>query len=76
MTAQEILDLIEHDASSFRVAATDALEAFAEILAELATRISADDLTTLVAIGSVIYRDANAQPDAAECRHGPLQTTR
>lgn len=58
MDVQDILKLIEHDARSFHLAATDALAAMAEILAELAGHINADDLTTLIAIGSVIYREA------------------
>jgi hypothetical protein len=56
MIAQNILKLIEHDARSFHLRAVDTLDAFAEILAEIAGQISTDDLTTLVAIGSVLYR--------------------
>lgn len=58
MNVQDILKLIEHDANSFHVAATDALAAFVEILSELTGQISADDLTTLIAIGSVLRRAA------------------
>jgi hypothetical protein len=59
MTAHDILELIEHDARSFHLRAADALDAFAEILAGFAGQISADDLTTLIAIGSVLYRKAD-----------------
>ena len=59
MTAHDILKLIEHDARSFHLRAADALNAFAEILAEFAGQISANDLMTLIAIGSVLYRKAD-----------------
>jgi len=60
MTAYDILRLIGHDAKSFHLSGADALPAFAEIVAELAGRITADDLTTLIAIGTVIYRDTQS----------------
>jgi hypothetical protein len=59
MNAQDVLGLIQRDAGSFHLSAGDALPVFAEILAELARRVSADDLTTLIAIGSVLHRTAN-----------------
>jgi hypothetical protein len=61
MNAQEILQLIECDANSFYLAAADALKAFAEILAEQADHLRADDLTTLIAIGSVLHREAGTE---------------
>jgi hypothetical protein len=61
MTADNILRLIEHDAETFHLSGADALPAFAEIIAELSGRITAEDLTTLIAIGSVVYRAAGAR---------------
>jgi hypothetical protein len=61
MTAYDILQLIRRDAESFHLSGSDALPAFAEIVAELSGRITAEDLTTLIAIGSVVYRAAGAQ---------------
>ncbi|SAL07248.1 hypothetical protein AWB78_08495 [Caballeronia calidae] len=58
MTAQEILELIKRDARLFHLSGRDALPAFAEILAEHARQLRSSDLTTLIAIGTVIYRDA------------------
>jgi hypothetical protein len=61
MTAYDILQLIRRDAESFHLSGSDALPAFAEIIAELSGRITAEDLTTLIAIGSVVYRAAGAR---------------
>jgi hypothetical protein len=58
MSSRDILELIALDARSFHIAATDALGAFAEVISECAARINANDLTTLIAIGSVLYRAA------------------
>jgi hypothetical protein len=58
MTEREILDLIECDANSFHLTATDALAIYVEILSDLSGQTSAGDLTTLIAIGSVLHRTA------------------
>jgi hypothetical protein len=59
-TVQDILQLIQQDADSFFLPAADALAAYAEILAEEALQFSADDLTTLIGIGSALHREATA----------------
>ncbi|WP_250479989.1 MULTISPECIES: hypothetical protein [unclassified Caballeronia] len=66
MTAEEILELIRLDAENFFLHPAQALPAYSEIVAELSDRLNIDDLTTLVAIGSVIYRDAQAQAEAEQ----------
>lgn len=53
-----VTDLIRRDAESFVLLPSDALPAYVSILAEIASELSADDMTTLVAIGSVLYRAA------------------
>jgi hypothetical protein len=61
MTATQVFSMIQHDANDFQLLATDALAALTEIVGELSERINEDDIATLVAVGSLIYRD--------ECTH-------
>ncbi|SAL06988.1 hypothetical protein AWB78_08355 [Caballeronia calidae] len=61
MTVQQILALIQQDADSFSLAASDALPAYAEILAEVVGHVTPDDFTALIAIGSVLRRNADAE---------------
>ncbi|WP_250479884.1 MULTISPECIES: hypothetical protein [unclassified Caballeronia] len=61
MTVQQILELIQRDANSFSLSASDALPAYTEILSEVAPHVSSDDFITLVAIGSVLLRNAQAE---------------
>lgn len=58
MTADDVLRLIRFDADKYELSAADALPALTEILAEQTGKISVDDFTTLIAIGSVLYRQA------------------
>ncbi|WP_455285957.1 hypothetical protein [Cupriavidus necator] len=61
MEREEIMCLIEEDAKSFYLPPRHALPAFVDILAECRPCLSAEDFITLIAVGSLIYREAQAE---------------
>ncbi|EEF23449.1 conserved hypothetical protein, partial [Ricinus communis] len=59
MNKNEILARIESEAATYYLPATTALDAYIDILAGLAARLDDDDLGALIAIGTVLTRQAH-----------------
>jgi hypothetical protein len=70
MKKNDVLARIAQEAQTYHLPADTALSAYADILAELAGRIDADDLEALIAIGTVLMRLPEpvtpAHPDSSE----------
>lgn len=58
MSKTDILARIEREAATYHLPAATALDAFADILADLAGQIEPDDMSALIAIGTVLMKQA------------------
>lgn len=58
MNKDDILARISREAQSYYLPAATALDAYVDILQELAGTLDSDDLEALIAIGTVLFRCA------------------
>jgi hypothetical protein len=64
MDSNDVRARIAQEAKTYHLPAGTALQAYADILADLSDRLDRDDLDALIAIGTVLIR--HAEPDALD----------
>jgi hypothetical protein len=65
MNRNEVLARIAREAQTYYLPAAIALDAYADILADLADKLDRDDLEALIAIGTVLMGQAGPDPQDA-----------